>query len=232
MKQVLHPVPIACLLMAIGGAVMANVPFMVLALLCGIASVGFLSARTAQSGRALDPSESLGNEGRALIKPVQRLATDIEEIVKTNQASPSITVIGGEALAESSRLLNQVARSLTTRDELIRSARGRHEAEKELGQARMRLEFSQGEERTSLEAAIAARTSEISHYDEIGTHVKRIELGVHQAEAALAEMKARLSLSVSSDKAELDTGDDLRETLGRLKTLSKSYDEVDQIVRG
>jgi hypothetical protein len=232
MKPFLHPVPLFALLMAVGGAVLANYAVVAVALIVGIASIGFLSARHVQAERGSDPAESLSQESRGLIRPVQRLQGEIEAIVNGSAESPTLVVIGREAIDEAGRLVRQVARSLQIRDELKRSLRGRYEAEKEIGQSRMRMEFASEEERKSLQSAIDARTQELAHYVEIEAHVRQIEAGVNQAEAMLAEMKAKLSMSLSQDRAALGNSEDLRESLGRMRSLSDSYTEAEQLVSG
>lgn len=231
MKPFFHPVPIACLVIALLGAVTSNVPMVVLGVIAAIASVGFLAARNAQSQHPAD-LESLSAESRAKLRPVKRLSDDIEGILVANQESPTIQIIGGEAKAESERLVGQVAKSLQSRDEFQRLLRGRYDAEKEIASARSRLEFAGESEKASLNAAIEARTLELDHYAEIEKHLTQIDVGVNQAEAALAEMKARLSLSASGERAASGSGDDLRETISRLKNLSSSYDEADQLLKG
>lgn len=232
MKPYLHPVPIACLLITVIGAVVGNLGMTIVGLIGAIAGVGFIAARHAQDSRGADQSDTLSNEGRTLLRPVKGLADEIATLIDTNKDSQTIRIMGGEALEESKGLLGQVVRSLQTRDELKRTLRGRYEAEKEIGDARMRLEFANGPEKESLDTAIAARTQELAHYGEIERHIKRIELSVNQAEAALAEMKARLAATASGEKEALGSGDDLRETIGRLKSLSASYDEAEQVIRG
>jgi hypothetical protein len=232
MKPYLSPIPIACVLLAILGAVLSNLPLVVGALVAGIGAVGFISARHVQAERSGDPAESLSQEGRTLLRPVQRLVGDIRKLVDENQESPTITVIGGEAIEESERLVAEVAKGLQIRDDLKKSLKSRYEAEKEIGDATMKLEFAGEDERRSLQSAIETRKTELAHYDQIGGHLKRIEVGVNQAEAILAEIKAKLSLSVSQDQQALSPGDDLRESLGRMRSLSESYEEAERFLQG
>jgi hypothetical protein len=167
-----------------------------------------------------------------LLRPVKKLAADIEAVIASNPDSQTVRILGKEAKDEADRLFAEVVKSLLARDKLKRSLRGRYEAERDIAEARKSLEFAGEEEKTSLTNAIQARTLELGHYDEIEKQLKRIEVGVNQAEAVLAEMKARLSLSASSESAALGEGDDLRETIGRLKNLSASYEESAQVIEG
>lgn len=232
MKPYLSPVPIGALLVAIFGAVTQNYAIVVAAILVAIAAVGFISARNVQAERSGDPAESLSQESRTLLRPIQRLSREVAALVEANKDSPTISVIGAEALAEATRMTAQVARTLQIRDDLKKALKGRYQAEKEIGESRMRLEFASATERVSLEAAIEARTAELGHYDEIGAHLRQIETGVNQAEAVLAEIKAKLSLNLSQDAAALGQADDLRDTLSRMRSLSNSYEEAENFLRG
>jgi hypothetical protein len=231
MKPLMHPVPIACLLIAVLSGIMGNLPVMLLSLLAGVASVGLLSARAAQSGRA-EHYEDLSAESRILLSPVKKLAADIETIIDTNKDSEVIRIIGAEALTESQKLQAQVAKSLSMRDDLTRTLKGRAVAERAVREAEAKLPSASEEEKESLTTLIQSRTMEIQHYGEIEKQVKRLEVGITQAEAALAEMKARLSLSASSERATSGEGDDLRATIGRMKNLNESYEESAQMIQG
>jgi hypothetical protein len=232
MKVFLNPVPIACLLIALAGAAFGSTVTVVLGVVGMVASVGLLSARRAQFQVAQDQTFDLSPESRILLGPVKRLVAEIEKLIENNKESETIRILGAEARTEAGRLLSQVTTSLTTRDDLKKSLRGRYEADKELGKARMKLEFATSAEKAVLESAIAARTMELSHYDEIESFIRRVELGVTQAEAALAEMKAKLALSASGEKAALQPDQDLRETIARMHNLSTSYEEAEQLIRG
>jgi hypothetical protein len=232
MKALLHPVPIACVVIAIVGAVLGSTITVVLGMVAAIATLALLSARKVQQDVGEDKTANLSPDSRILIKPVKRLVQEIEKIIDDNAASETIRIVGVEAREEAARLLAQVAGSLALRDDLNKSLRGRYQAEKEMGEARMKMEFATEGEKTSLQTAIDARTLELKHYDQIKGHVRQIDVAVTQAEAALAEMKARLSLSASSEKAAMESGDELRETIGRMRSLNESYDEAEQLIRG
>ena len=228
MKSLLHPVPIACLLIAIIGAVRSDVAMVAVSLIAGFAALGLLSARR-EASRSDSSRGNLSADSRMLLRPIKRLADELQEFVSTNSSSQIVQVIGAEVVAESQGLFKQVTTSLTTRDEFQRLLRGRYEADKEIGKARMKLEFSEGSDKSTIETTIEARTAELAHYDSIELNVRRIELGVHQTEAALAEMKARLSVSVSGEKVDFASADDVRASIERLKSLSKSYDEAERM---
>jgi hypothetical protein len=102
-------------------------------------------------------------------------------------------------------------------------------AEQEVEDLTQRAESATSEaERQALEGAREARQLELGHYDKVTTTIAHIDSGVRQAEAALSEMKARLAVSSGSEKA-LSAGDEeLRDTVGRLKSLSVSYAEAEQ----
>lgn len=231
MKSFLHPVPIACVLIAIVGAVLNNIPMLALGMLCAVAGMSFIGARTARSETAT-ATENLSSEARSLLRPLQRLVSDIERIRAENSASQAVQILGGEALADAQDLLSQVVRSLIARDHVKRLSRGRYAAEKERSEARMRLEFASEPEKRALNATIQARSDEIKHYDQIDASVKLIEVGLSQAEAILAEIKARLAVAVTGERLADAPREDLRETIGRLQTIAATFDEAEQVING
>jgi hypothetical protein len=231
MKLFLHPVPIACLLLTIVGAIVGNLPMMALALLAGVASLGILSAREAQTQRP-EHYHQLSPDGLTLLRPVKKLVADIEELIQANPDSQTVRILGTEAVAESQRLLSEVIKSLVARDKLKKSLIGRYAAEKDIEAAKKKLESADGTERESLTVAVQARTLEVAHYVEMDKQIRLIDISVNQAEAGLAEMKARLSLSASGEKAALGEGEALREMIGRLQNLSASYEESARVIEG
>lgn len=232
MKTLLHPIPIGAVLVAVLGAVLSNPAMVVLGLLVAVASVGLLAARGAQATRAADLGEGLSNEGRTRLQPVRRLVGEIDRIVQENAQSATVQIMGAEARAESQRLYDQVAKSLAQRDGLERSLHPRYEAQKALEAARARRESATGAEADSLDQAIAARTQELAQYDKAQAALQQIDVGVAQAEAALAEMKAKLAVSATGDQIATSNESDLRDSLSRMKSLSAGYDEADQVIRG
>jgi phage shock protein A len=64
-----------------------------------------------------------------------------------------------------------------------------------------------------------------------GDALERIELGLRQAEAALAEMRARLAAAPLEAQTDAP-GEDLRETVGRLKALGTSLEEAEEWLKG
>lgn len=231
MKSFLHPVPVACVLIAIAGAVLNNIPMVALALVCAVAGMSFLGARKARDeGPAA--IEDLSSEARSRFRPLQRLVADIERIRAENASSQAVQILGAEALAEAQDLLGQVVRSLIARDHVKGLSRGRYAAEKEMSEARMRLEFAGESEKKALNATIEARTAEIGHYGQIDDSVKLIEVGLSQSEAILAEIKARLAVAATGERLADAPREGLRETIGRLQTIAATFDEAEQVIHG
>jgi hypothetical protein len=206
--------------------------FMAAALIIG-AAIFVLTMRRGAELRAADPTEEMDAESRSMYSPIRRLVTEIEEIVQRNQGSAIMKVVGGEAVQEAERIRDQVARALAVRDDLKRAMRGKNVARNEIEGLRARAQAATSDiERDTLLSAMEARKLELSHYDTVDEVLQRIDASVRQAQAALSEMKARLSVKASNElAAEAAEDGDLRETIGRLKQLSISYDEAEELLR-
>ena len=59
-----------------------------------------------------------------------------------------------------------------------------------------------------------------------------VEGGLVQAQAALSEIKARLSVAAAEDQVGEGAGDELREALGRVRALSKGFEEAEAFLKG
>lgn len=207
--------------------------WIVLLLLLVAAFVAFIvTARRGAVQRANDPTESMDADSRSLFLPIRRLVDQIEEVA-TRQDSVTGRVVGTEAMEEAKRIREQCAKALVARSELKKAGRGKGLAENEVSRLEeMEQSAATDSEKAALASAREARKLELTHYVEVEDAIKRIDGGIRQAEAALSEMKTRLAVAAGSEKAELAGDDELRETIGRLKSLSVSYDEAEQTLRG
>jgi hypothetical protein len=233
MKVLASPIPIlslvvAVLLLILGQPLLAAVAFLV-----WVGALAFGSMRLSTERREEDPAESMDPESRSLFAPIRRLTNEVDEMVSKNRDSALMRTIGAEARTEAERIRDQVARALVVRGELRRAIRNRSVAEAEAqkleAEAAAALTPS---ERDSLRGAAEARRLELEHYRQVDETIVRIDTGVRQAEAALSEMKARLAVGAGGEAAaRAEGGDDLRETMSRMRALSLSVDEAEQILR-
>lgn len=190
---------------------------------------GFFQTIGSTRQRALDdPTEDLSPESRVLIRPVRKLLQEMEEVATRNKGEVS-PYIANEGLDEAKRLVAHSAAALKIRDRLTRERRGEYEATKGIAELEQRLAAATtDEERQSLQSAMEARRQELAHYSGIDASVSRIDSSVRQAEAVLAEMKARLASSAVGGLASQGS-DDLREAVGRMKVLSASLEEAQDL---
>lgn len=175
--------------------------------------------------------DQLSPESRILVRPLKRIYLELEESQKgkSEQISP---YLAEEALSESKRLLDHSVEALLLRDKLVREGRGRYEANKSVNDLQTRLDSSVSEEeKASLQSALEARRQELTHYDTLLPGIAQIESSVKQAEAAMAEMRARMISSSASGLAATGT-DPLREAVGRMQALSSSLTEAQEMLRG
>ncbi len=206
-------------------------PFAALCAVAAVAMVAIVSMKAAgtrreETGSDLHPSDY------ARLAPLRKHRNAIQELVEAKKNDTSIAIIGAEALAEADHILQQAAKLVQMRRELLRAAGGRTEAQSDLTNLDREIGQAQTEEeRSALEAAKAARELEVSHYDRAEGTRERVESSLRQAEAAMAEMKARLTTAAAGADNPAET-DELRETVGRLKSLGTSFDEAEAWLKG
>jgi hypothetical protein len=233
MRAIAKPVPLVCLGIALVAGFLGNIPLIFLGLLCFVAAVGFDAAKGAQKARSEEVGEDLSPQSRTMIRPLKRTYEELEEVVRQNRDSSTIAVLGVEALTEAKRILQQSSESLALRDRIVRSMRGKYEADKSVAALSQQVsEAKTDEERASLQSAQEARKTESAHYASLEEYLPKIDSGIRQADAALAELKARLATGAAGERATAGGEDDLRESVGRLKALSVSYDEAKEMLEG
>lgn len=232
MDVVKKPLPLVFAVAAVLAFVLSQPALGAVLLVAWIGALAVEAMKAAGRRRLEDPTESMDPESRTLFGPIRRLAQQIEEEVASNQQSTSVKVVGAEAVEEARRIRQQSASALQIRGELKKALRTKSLTERDAKELEEKaIGAATEEEREALEAALAARKLELQHYTTVESAIARIDGGIRQAEAALSEMRARLAVSATQDKAELAQGDELRETVGRLKSLSLSYEEAEQMLR-
>lgn len=215
---------------AIGG-VLSSVPLVLAGLLGGGLALLWGTMRVVRAQRDVLGMDSLSPQDRTLLIPVRRLVEQIDALVKENKGSPAITVVGAEAQAESRHLFEQCVRLVELRGKLRRELRD-DSGSADLGALERRLEAAAPAERGALEAAVAARRLEAGHYAKMREAMASAEASLVQAESALSEIKARLAVSSSQDALDGAGGDELRDTLGRMRALGKGFEEAEEFLRG
>lgn len=233
MNQVMKPGPLAAVIAAVVLGVIGQYALAGLALIAWVGILAFGAMKQTSTTRATDPTEEMDADSRALFVPIRRLSNEIEALVEKNGDTALMRTVGTEARDEARRIREQIAHALKIRGELKRALRGRSTAAQEAGDLEAKAtEALSDVEREALTSAAEARRLELSHYGTVEQALARIDGGVRQAEAALSEIRARLAVAASGEKAaQADQSDDLRETVSRLKALSLSVDEAEQMLR-
>ena len=233
MKQVMKPGPLVALVAAVVLGVIGQYALAVLALVAWVGILAFGAMKQTSTMRATDPTEDMDADSRALFAPIRRLSNEIEAMVEKNRDAALMRTVGAEAGEEARRIREQIAHALKIRGELKRALRGRSTAALEADELEAKSTAATTDvECDALASAAEARRLELSHYGTVEQALARIDGGVRQAEAALSEIRARLAVAASGEKAaQAEQSDDLRETIGRLKALSLSVDEAEQMLR-
>jgi hypothetical protein len=200
-------------------------------LILGIGGLAVWSMQKTRHMREQSIGERLPLGDRGMLGPLKRLATDLEELVAKNRDSAAVQVLGKEAVADAQAILRRAEAMLLTRHELKRTLRSRYETEKAIEELKLRIAHAQGREKTTLESALAARHLEVQHYAQAEEVISRIDADLKQAEAALSEIKTRLSLLGSQDRAKAEgAADDFREALTRVRAIGESFEETQQLL--
>jgi len=215
--------------LALIGIVINSVPLVILGVILALAIVAFQSLSKTRAIHASDQYDQLSAESRILVRPLKKIYEEMAQAAegKSETISP---YIAQEALSESDHLLKQSVAALLLRDRLVRESRGQYDASKSIGDLQSRIASSTSDdEKASLQSALDARQQEIGHYDQLKQGIAKIESSVKQAEAAMAEMRARLVSSGSAGVA-AQGSDPLREAVGRMQSLSASLTEAQQML--
>lgn len=193
----------------------------------GLLHQSFRQAAKADSKEALD----LHPEDRVLLRPFTHMRDDLKKTIENNREHSGVQVVGMEALAEAEELIVRVHNLIVHRRNLRRTLTRRAETEKSINNLNNRLgKATSQSERDSLEAAIAARTTEKEQYGKVEETIARIDSKISQSEAAMAELQARLAVgatNLAQGSADQGALDDLT---NRLKTLATSFEEAEEAI--
>jgi hypothetical protein len=205
-----------------------KLPLLLLGAIAWIGSVAILSMRSGQDGHASEVSP----EDRLRLRPIERLHAELTEIVKQNLDLPSVKVIGEEAIAEAGSVLDHARKLVKLRSDLERTLHRRSDAEIEIGRLREKARRStQDAERRAYETAIEAHEKEIAHYASVERAITQIDGKLSEAQAALSELKARLAVGAAGARTEGIDPEELSTMVGRLKSLTQSFDEAESTLQ-
>lgn len=212
------------------GLVMA--PILAVVGLGGLVFSGLMwSAHRARSLRVASSFDEISPNDRVYLRPIRRLRDEIESLVVENAKSPAIKVIGSEAVQEANGILNHSIQLLKTRATLRKVLSQKGDPYSEINSLQAQIaEAATGEERETLQLALDARKLELSHYGEIEEIVERVDGSITQAQAALSEMKARIAVAAAGEQG-AESSSEIEDTITRLRSLTKSFDEVEELMK-
>lgn len=195
-----------------------------------VGSLFIASARATQSNRAEMTEDRVRPDQRVLIRPLRKLRDDISGIVQANKESTSVKVIGVEALAEADRILNHCVDMLALQARVRPNVTGR-DLNSEIKQLEEQLISTQEPQyRETLDATLSAKKLELEADVKMRQALTQIDANLQRAHAALSEMKARLSVSATQSQ-EFGMDESLNDTISRMKSLSASFDEAEELLR-
>lgn len=176
------------------------------------AGFGFALGRQAKDV----PSFEFEPRAAGLYRPLQRAHEGLAALVAANQDVTNVKIVGAEVLVESERLLERARSLVESWNELRRTLRGRGEAEATL----RRL----GESDT----AVAAQQRIVEQYRSVEASMTMVEQRLKEAESAMVELHARFVAGIASARSNDGAGEELAGLVGRLQTLSASFEEAEQ----
>lgn len=218
-------------LLLAGGVILGNIAVAVGGVAVLLWSAFTFSVRQNKVASQQSLIDTVRPEDRARLRPLIRLHEEIRQVVASNQSSTAIAVVGSEALIEADRITQHVAEMLRMRARVRKPLSESRDPNQSIERLKAELETAQSDMgRQALEAALAARSLEGDHYEQVKAAIDRIDVTITQAEASLAEMKARLSAAAAQMKDEA-ASEDLRESLTRMRSLDTSLDEAEEFLR-
>lgn len=213
------------------GALLVGWPGLALASGVALAVVGFVwAARQTRRQRETMAYDDLSGEERTLSRPLVRLLHEIEEAVERSRQTPLLRSVGPEALAEAQRIVDFAVRLLERRGHLRRAALSAAGASHEIRQLTDSLEAESSEEvRNSIRITLEAKRLEREHADRAHEAVGIIDRHLRQAEAALSELRTRIT--VVAARTDMESDEPLREALRNARSLTDALDETEALLR-
>ncbi|MCH7902980.1 MAG: hypothetical protein IH944_00260 [Armatimonadetes bacterium] len=227
MDAVKNPISILFAAIAVIGAVW-YMPLLFAGAVGWLATVAYLSFK--QSSRRRHESD-LTAAGRQLIKPLVAARAELDKAVRSGLLRPEFASISQEALREADAIIEQASRRVDAYDGFSRTIKDRKSAEFKLAQLEEKLASQMSdEERQSLLSAISSWRGVLERYEEIQAGMAKIESTVNSAADAMIDVKDRLLNTGQSSGVEDLDDDDLPGMVDRLKTLTATIEEADEMI--
>lgn len=221
------PAQIVALLLAAAGLIFREPPLVIIGAAVWVGMTVIETAKNKPKGRH---STELSAEARALLRPLQQQRREIASLVDKNLQNPTVKVIGTEALQEADSLISRAESIVVSLDDLTKATKGLRESDYELKRLEEKVaKSSSEEEKAALADVIEVRKSEVEHFGKVQRALESGKAKIMEAETALLAIKAQLtSAALGSESDALDT-EGLAGMVGRLKSLSNSLEEVEQM---
>jgi hypothetical protein len=184
-----------------------------------IGLVSWIGKRPAQDG-----GDDLDALGRSLLRKVRE---ERDALAKVAATAPD-SMLAAEAVAEANSLYEQSARAAEKRVELRALARAKAKSDFDIASLESRLALAKDAEKATLEQALTSKRGESAQYGKAELAIAAIEAKMHQAAAAISEVRAQLAVGQGAvDRATFES-DELGGLVARLRTMSQSYQEAEE----
>lgn len=176
--------------------------------------------------------DRVSNNNRVRIMVAKRIYDDIRTIVEHNASNPAIKVIGTETLQEADLILDQCVKMLGQRDAIVKSGLLDQRVEQTPEKLRAEAESAASDaEKASLESAASAYEMRSGQAEMAKKALDRIDAGIEEAEAALGLMKSKLNAAALGTEDQAHYDEEFRESIMRLRSLSTSLAEAQELER-
>lgn len=211
----------------LGTLTVISPPLGLLAIIGGLAIAVAQNVMNLRRAQEQDVTVGLSLDAQARLRPLLQAQRKLAEIAERNQGNPVIKVIGSEALEEASQVVEKSATLLRSRSELLRA--GKTDDSDKIERLRAKVEVATDlQERDRLQAALAIAEGAQDHNERRREALANIDGQLEEARATLDEMHAELAAALTEG---LGSDEDLRDTLGRLKSLGTSLEEAQELLR-
>lgn len=229
MKHLLRPVSLGALGVALIGLIFSQPAILVLGLAVWL---GYVAFSTIKESGAHKHDSDVSSEGRAILRPLKEMRGQIAKLVESFSDRAEISVIGREAIKEADALIEHTGKLVDVYDQIVTSLRGQSKAELEIKKLAKQIEDAEdGPYKEALVSSAVTRQNELDHYAKSEETKQRIVTKVKQAEMALYEIKSKLSVSAVGAETDDLHDDELEGMVSRLKSLSASFDEAEELVK-
>ena len=227
MDVVKNPISILFGVITLIGAVW-YMPLLLVGAVGLLATVAYLSIKQSTKRRH---ASDLTAASRQMVKPLIAARAELDQAIRSGLLRPEFASISQEALREADAIIEQVSKRIEAYEGLSRTIKDQKSAEYKLAKLEEKLAGQiSDDERQSLQSSISSWRGVLERYEDIQAGMAKIESTVNSAADAMIDVKDRLLNTGQSSGVEDLDDDDLLGMVDRLKTLTATIEEADEMI--